>query len=396
MEEYEEQEQEFWRRLAETDMSRSTMLRRSVAAAAGLTVLSTPAVAAAGRRVGVKTPPLKGKSISMKELVAEAKKEGKVNVIALPHDWANYGESISTFKKKYGLAMDETSPGATSAQENEAIRSLKGDSRAPDSVDVTVSLAVDATREGLYGRYFLTTFSTIPRAMKDTRGYWWADYWGAVSIGYNQNLISNPPKSFKDLLKPEYKGKVALNGSPLQSGSAIAGVFAAALANGGSAQDVEPGIEWWSQLKKSGNYIPIQTTPQTVASGQTPISIDWDYNNLAYVSEFPAARWKVNIPTDGVYGGYYVQAINATAPHPWAARLWQEFLFSDQGQILWLKGFAHPARFNDLAKRGKIPKALLNALPPAALYAKAKFASVAQQTVAKNKIAAEWPSKVGA
>jgi putative spermidine/putrescine transport system substrate-binding protein len=396
MEEYEEQEQEFWRRLAETDMSRSTMLRRSVAAAAGLTVLSTPAVAAAGRRVGVKTPPLKGKSISMKELVAEAKKEGKVNVIALPHDWANYGESISTFKKKYGLAMDETNPGGTSAQENEAIRSLKGDSRAPDSVDVTVSLAVDGTREGLYGRYFLTTFSTIPRAMKDTRGFWWADYWGAVSIGYNQNLISNPPKSFKDLLKPEYKGKVALNGSPLQSGSAIAGVFAAALANGGSAQDVEPGIEWWSQLKKSGNYIPIQTTPQTVASGQTPISIDWDYNNLAYVSEFPAARWKVHIPSDGVYGGYYVQAINATAPHPWAARLWQEFLFSDQGQILWLKGFAHPARFNDLAKRGKIPKALLNALPPAALYAKAKFASVAQQTAAKNKIVAEWPSKVGA
>jgi putative spermidine/putrescine transport system substrate-binding protein len=133
-----------------------------------------------------------------------------------------------------------------------------------------------------------------------------------------------------------------------------------------------------------------------VASGQTPISIDWDYNNLAYVGEFPAARWKVNIPTDGVYGGYYVQAINAAAPHPWAARLWEEFLFSDQGQIIWLKGFTHPARFNDLAKRKKLPKSLLDALPPAGIYAKAKFASVAQQTVAKNKIAAEWPSKVGA
>jgi putative spermidine/putrescine transport system substrate-binding protein len=396
MEEYEEQEIEFWRKLEETDMSRSQMLKRSVAAAAGLTVLASPASAlAALRRSGV-NPPLKGNSISMKELIAEARKEGKVNVIALPHDWANYGESISTFKKKYGLAMDETNPGGTSAQENEAIRSLKGDPRAPDSVDVTVSLAVDGTREGLYGKYFVRTFSTIPRAMKDTRGFWWADYWGAVSIGYNQNLVSNPPKSFKDLLKPEYKGKVALNGSPLQSGSAIAGVFAAALANGGSAQDVEAGIEWWSQLKKVGNYIPIQTTPQTVASGQTPISIDWDYNNLAYVKEFPAARWKVNIPTDGVYGGYYVQAINATAPHPWAARLWQEFLFSDQGQILWLKGFAHPARFNDLAKRNKIPKSLLTALPPPALYAKAKFASVGQQTAAKNKIVAEWPSKVGA
>ena len=94
----------------------------------------------------------------------------------------------------------------------------------------------------------------------------------------------------------------------------------------------------------------MQTTPQTVASGQTPISIDWDYNNFAYVKEFPSANWKVDIPSDGEYGGYYCQAINATAPHPWAARLWQEFLYSDQGQILYLKGYAHPARFADLRR----------------------------------------------
>jgi putative spermidine/putrescine transport system substrate-binding protein len=197
------------------------------------------------------------------------------------------------------------------------------------------------------------------------------------------------------LLKPEYKGKVALNGSPLTSNSAVAGVFAASLANGGSVKDVGPGIDFFATMKKSGNYIPVQTTSATVASGQTPISIDWDYNNLAYVKEFPAARWKVNIPSDGVYGGYYAQAINASAPHPWAARLWEEFLYSDQGQVLWLKGFAHPARFNDLAKRKKLPKALLDALPAPSLYAKAKFASLGQQTAGKAKIATDWPSKVG-
>ena len=49
------------------------------------------------------------------------------------------------------------------------------------------------------------------------------DYWGAVSIGYNKTLVSNPPKTWQDLLKPEYKGKVAMNGSPLTSGSAIGG-----------------------------------------------------------------------------------------------------------------------------------------------------------------------------
>jgi putative spermidine/putrescine transport system substrate-binding protein len=395
MEDYEEQEVEFWRKLQEMDMSRSQMLKRSFAAAAGLTVLASPGVALGARRLGAATPPLRGSSVPLKTLVAQAKKEGHLNTIALPSDWVNYGEVISTFQKKYGIPITNDNPGGSSAQENQAIVSLKGDPRAPDAVDVTAAFAVDGTRQGLYAKYFPSQFATIPRAMKDTRGYWYGDYWGAVSIGYNQNLISNPPTTWKDLTKPEYKGKVALNGSPLQSGSAIAGVFGAALANGGSVKDVGPGIDWFAAMKKSGNYIPIQTTPQTVASGQTPISIDWDYNNLAYVTEFPAARWKVNIPSDGVYGAYYVQAINATAPHPWAARLWEEFLYSDQGQILWLKGFGHPARFTDLARRKKLPKSLLNALPAASIYAKVKFASLGQQTAAKTLIAQQWPSKVG-
>jgi putative spermidine/putrescine transport system substrate-binding protein len=395
MEEYEAQELEFWRKLEETDMSRSQLLKRSFAAAAGLTILSSPGVALGARRLGSKNPPLKGRGFSMKEMIAQAKKEGHLNTIALPPDWANYGEIMSTFQKKYGIPITNDNPDGSSAQENQAIQSLKGDSRAPDVVDVGPAFAVSGAASGLYGKYFVSNFATIPRSMKDTRGYWWGDYWGAISIGYNQNLVPNPPKTWKDLLKPEYKGKVALNGSPLTSNSAVSGVIAAALANGGGLGNVGPGIDFFAQMKKSGNFIPVGTTSATVASGQTPISIDWDYNNLAYVKEFPAARWKVAIPADGVYGGHYAQAINATAPHPWAARLWEEFLYSDQGQVLFLKGFAHPARFNDLAKRKKLPKSLLNALPAPSLYAKAKFASLGQQNNAKATIASQWPSKVG-
>src|SRR5919204_5333477 len=218
MEDYELQEIEFWRKLEEESMSRSAMLRRSAAAAFGLTILSSPAAAWAGRagEAGAMT----AAGIPLKELIKRAKKEGKLNVIALPHDWANYGQIISTFKKKYGLSMDEQNPNGTSAQENEAVRSLKGDARAPDVVDDGPAFAVSGTAEGLFARYFNTNFATIPRAMKDTRGYWTGDYWGAISIGYNANLVNPAPKSWKDLLNPAYKGKVALNGSPLTSGSA--------------------------------------------------------------------------------------------------------------------------------------------------------------------------------
>jgi putative spermidine/putrescine transport system substrate-binding protein len=395
MEEHEAQELEFWRKLHETDMSRSQMLKRSIAAAAGLTVLSSPGLAWARERGIRVAPPLKGSSVSMKELIAQAKKEGHLNTIALPPDWANYGQIMSTFSKKYGIPITNANPDGSSAEENQAVQSLKGDSRAPDAVDDGPAFAISGTAQGLFAKYFVTEFSTIPRNMKDTRGYWTGDYWGAISIGYNSSIISTPPKTWTDLLKSDYKGKVALNGSPLTSGSAVAGVFAAALANGGSLSNVGPGIDFFAKLKSSGNFIPVQSTPQTVASGQTPISIDWDYLNLGYAKEFPAANWKVTIPADGVYGSYYAQAINATAPHPWAARLWEEFLYSDQGQLLWLKGYSHPARFQDLAARKVIPQSLLSALPPANLYAKVKFASSGQQTAAKALIASQWPSKVG-
>jgi len=395
VEDFQEQEYEFLRRLEEERFDRRRLVKRGLALGAGLTIISLPEAALAARRRVLATPPLRGTDMSLAELVKEAKKEGKLNVIALPHDWANYGEIISTFKKKYRLAMDEQNPNGSSAEENQALRSLKGDPRAPDVVDVGPSFAIAGANEGLYARYYTTNFKKVPRVMRDNRGYWVGDYWGVISFGVNTAVVQNVPRSWQDLLKPEYRNKVALNGSPLSSGSAVAGVFSASLANGGSLNDIGPGIEFFKKLKEVGNFIPVQATPQTIASGQTPITIDWDYLNLAYAKEFPSAKIKTVIPATGVYGAYYCQAINATAPHPFAARLWQEFLYSDQGQLLWLKGFAHPALFQDLIKRKVVPPALLKALPPASAYAQVRFANPKQLSDAKAKIASEWPTKVG-
>jgi putative spermidine/putrescine transport system substrate-binding protein len=394
MEDYEEQEVEFWRKLEEEDISRGTMLRRSAAAAFGLTVLGGSSTALAATRARTAAPPSFGSAADLPSIIAGAKKEGHLNTIALPPDWANYGEMMSTFQSKYGIKITNANPDGSSAEENQAVTSLKGDSRAPDVVDDSVAFAVAGAAQGLWAHYKVQNYKTIPRAIKNTYGAWTGDYWGATSIGYNANLVSTPPTSWQDLLKPAYKGQVALNGSPLTSGSAIGGVFAAALGNGGSLSNVQPGIDWFVKLKSVGNWVPVQSTPQTVASGQTPISIDWDYLNIAYTKQFPSANWKTVIPSDGVYGAYYCQAINATAPHPWAARLWEEFCYSDQGQLIWLKGYSHPARFADLLSRKVIPQSLITALPSGALYNKVKFASTSQQTAAKALIAAQWPTKM--
>jgi putative spermidine/putrescine transport system substrate-binding protein len=395
VEDFQEQEYEFLRRLEEERLDRRTLLRRGVAAGAGLTILSLSPSALAARQQALATPPTLGRSIKLTELVKEAKKEGRLNVIALPPDWANYGQIISTFSKKYGIPITSADPDASSAQENQAVRSLKGDPRAPDVLDVSPTFAIAGANEGLYAKYFTTNFKKVPRAMKDGRGFWVGDYWGVVSFGVNTAVVSNVPRSWKDLLKSEYRNKVALNGSPLSSGSAVAGVYSASLANGGSLSNIVPGIDFFQQLKAAGNFIPVQATPQTIASGQTPITIDWDYLNLAYGKNFPAAKIRTVIPSDAVYGAYYCQAINASAPHPFAARLWQEFLYSDQGQLLWLRGYSHPALFTDMVGRKVVPKALINALPNAAAYSKVKFASVGQVNTARAAITTEWPKKVG-
>ena len=148
---------------------------------------------------------------------------------------------MSTFKKKFGLKLTNDNPDGSSAQENQAVRSLKGDSRAPDVLDVSPSFAIAGANEGLYAKYYNRYFGSVPRAMKDGRGFWVGDYWGVISFGVNRAVVSNVPKSWNDLLKPEYKNKVALNGSPLTSGSAFAGVYSRRARERRLADEHQPG-----------------------------------------------------------------------------------------------------------------------------------------------------------
>jgi putative spermidine/putrescine transport system substrate-binding protein len=329
-------------------------------------------------------------------LAAQAKKEGHLNTIALPPDWANYGKIISVFQARYGIPVTDASPNDSSAQENQAIKTLQGQSRGPDAVDVGPSFAVAGKASGLYSPYKVATWDTIPASMKDPAGYWYGDYYGVISFGTNLNVQKIPPRDWPDLLNPRYHGQVAIDGDPRTAGDAFAAVFAAALANGGSLDDIEPGINFFARLKKAGNFIPADALPANIAKGSTPIAIIWDYLNLANKKSFAGnPPYEVSIPATGVYGGYYAQAISRYAPHPMAARLWEEFLYSDQGQLLYLAGFTHPARYADLARRGVIPPSLAAQLPPAAAYAGLRFATQAQIAAATKVVLDQWGPKVG-
>jgi putative spermidine/putrescine transport system substrate-binding protein len=379
-------------------ISRRELLRWT---AVGGGALALGPVLAACRRApapapgGLATPPTSGAEVSIDDLVAAAKQEGTLNTIALPPDWANYGEIMQSFQTKYGMRINNASPNASSAEELEAVRSLAGTERAPDVLDVGPSFAIQGAQEGLFAPYKVSTWDTIPDDLKDPNGLWVGDYWGVIALGVNTDIAKTPPRSFADLKNPAFRNMVALNGDPRESGAALAGVIAATIAMGGTPDDVTPGIDFFAELKRIGNFIPIDPTPATVASGETPITIDWDYLQQAYAAEFKGvAPWTYLVPADATYGDFYAQAINAQAPHPFAARLWEEFLYSDEGQLLWLKGLAHPARFQDMMDRGVIPQELLDPLPPPESYANVVFPTQEQRDKAAALVKEQWGPKV--
>jgi putative spermidine/putrescine transport system substrate-binding protein len=332
----------------------------------------------------------------MADLVTAAKAEGNLTTIALPHSWCNYGEMLTGFTTKYGIKINELNPDGSSAQEVDAITANKTNPgpQAPDVIDVGLSFGPQAKTGALIAPYKVATWDDIPAIAKDADGYWYGDYYGVLSFETNTKVVKNVPKDWSDLLKPEYKGQIALSGDPTQSNQAISGVWAAALANGGSLDNAQPGLDFFKKLNDMGNFVPVIAKTATVASGETPIRITWTYNGLGDKDSLKGnPPVEVAVPTSGRFGGMYVQAVSAFAPHPNAARLWMEYLYSDEGQLIWLKGYCNPIRYDVMNAAGKVPADLAAKLPDTK---GAVLPTLDQITAATTAITKGWPTTVGA
>ena len=325
----------------------------------------------------------------MNALVAAAKKEGTLNVIALPPTWANYGAIINTFEQKYGIKINSALPAGSSQQEVNAVKSENGTAKAPDVLDI--GLAVALANTSLFAPYKVATWGAIPSAQKDPNAQWYQDYGGYMAVGYSSKF--GTITSLNQLLDPKFHNAVALNGNPTSANAALNGVMMANLASGGTADNIADGVDFFSKLKKAGNFSPVQATGATIKAGTTPVVFNWDYLNLpSYVG---VSNWKVFIPDNAVLGGYYAQAINKQAPHPAAARLWEEFLYSQAatgGQNLWLQGGARPVEQQAMQSNGSLNASAASKLPT--VTGTPVFLTQPQNTAAANYLAANWAKAV--
>lgn len=380
-------------------VSASHRARRALLAAGALAVagaLATGALASSASSKSVNWSTVKSAKAGggKKALIKAAKKEGTLNVIALPTNWANYGAEIKTFHKMYGIKIVSYNPSGTSAQEIQAIKTLKGRSSAPDVVDVGGPFASAGASQKLFANYKVMTWKSIPKNQKASNGSYYQDYGGFISFGCNLNLLGSTPcpTSWSALKSAKYHNDVALNGSPLSANAALSAVWAAAVNNHGSAKNIAPGVTFFKTLMGSGNFNSTDCNAAAVIATSCPITINWDYLNTAGAWGLTGAtHWKVVDPKGIPFGGFYDQAVSKYAPHPAAARLWEEFLYSVKGQNIWLEGGARPVTLGAMVKAGTVNKKAYKSLPKVTNLSKAVVPNTAQATAASAYVTSNWP-----
>ncbi len=324
----------------------------------------------------------------MSALIAAAKQEGTLNVIALPPTFANYGAILRTFSELYGIKINQLQPNVTSQQEISQIERTKG-AGAADVVDVQAPVAVAGA--SLFAPYEVATWSAIPAGQKAPNGAWVQDYGGYMSVGYDPTRFGTIT-SLRQLLSHKFASAIALDGNPTQATSALYGVMMANLALGGTPGNIATGVSFFRKLAAAGNLVSVPaTTPLTIKSGTTPVVINWDYLNTAPVVGRSSSAWKIFIPAGAALGSFYAQGINSGAPHPAAARLWEEYLYSqgpNGGQNLWLKGDVRPVEQAAMTADRSIDSAMARAYP--AVDGLATFLSPGQVADATRYLAAHW------
>ncbi len=333
--------------------------------------------------------------IDMQTLISKAKQEGLLQAVAIPPEWADYKDILNGYTMHYGIPISSQAEAQyTSAQELEVFKNSIHHPHG-DIGDVGFKFGPVAVQQGLVAPYIHSKWADIPDNLKDPSGNWCTEYYGAQSLITNTDLVKQPPTSFQDLFNPAYKNMVGIDGDPRQSNNAFQAVYSAALANGGSLDNIQPGIDFFAKLRKAGNFTQARSSLANMGKGEVAIAIMWDYVGLDDRDLLAGKpHLHIAIPSDGSVIGPYVSIINKTAPHPYAARLWMEYIFSDEGQLFYLKGYAHPARYQALVSAGKVPADLAAKLPSASEYANIKSPTPAQLATASAVVTQNWGPQV--
>ena len=162
---------------------------------------------------------------------------------------------------------------------------------------------------------------------KDPDGYF-AVWRASLSVmGYNTKLVTpqEAPTGYLDLLDPKWKGKL-VKSHPGYSGTSLTGTYAISKLLG---------WDYLEKLSKQGvqQLQSTTATPKSIASGERAVMVDGNEYNM-FIEIDAKSPVKIIYPKEGTPFVTSPTAIFADAPHPNAARVLQNFLYTAKNQQL--------------------------------------------------------------
>src|SRR6266571_4457378 len=203
---------------------------------------------------------------------------------------ADYADILAGYAKNYSVPVSyKVEADYSSAQELLVFKNSKTHPHG-DIGDVGFKFGPQAVQQGLVTPYKHAHWDDIDANLKDPNGNWCTEYWGAMAFAINTDVVKNPPTSFKDLLTNNYKNMVGIDGDPRQATDALYAVYAAALAQSGSVDSIQPGLDFFAQLKKKGNFTPARSNEANLVKGEVGIAVMWDYLGLGFRDKYASSH----------------------------------------------------------------------------------------------------------
>lgn len=259
-------------------------------------------------------------------LVAAANKEGAVTIYT-----ANQLESEQQLAKRFNARYPNIKIEIVRAPGSRLIARIDAEAASgklgADIIEFSDS-GLAKSYEKLFADYAPANAEKYPAEIRAISPKMWPKTaWGYV-IAYNKALVKNPPKAWADLSKPDFSEK--LGWIPAGAGGTP---WTLAMFQRKSLGDGE-----WKKLAAKQPVMHPSDSPLLAAVIRGEARVAPLKTNSIIPSMKDGAPIGIVYPTDGVPMTVSVAGISATAAHPNAARLYLDWILSEEGQSDWVKG----------------------------------------------------------